>query len=91
MCATLQFTKLFQSFLTWCISNSHIYIFPSDQTSLFSQSTQFHRKYTLNVLLFATLSVRCFSSTHIWKEHLDLIFEINERHVGILQQVLFII
>lgn len=44
----------------------HIYLLPDDQTFSFPQSAQLHRKYSFNVLLFATLSVRCFSFVHIW-------------------------
>lgn len=54
MYSMLQFMKLVQSFLLWHICYSHIYLLPEDQTFSFPQSSQLHRKYIFNVLLFAT-------------------------------------
>lgn len=66
VCITLPFTKLFPSLPLRHICRSHIYLLLGDQTFSFPQSARLHRKYIFNVLLFATLSVRCFFFIHIW-------------------------
>jgi hypothetical protein len=66
------------------------HLYPSWWPTLcFSQFTQPCRKCTFNALLFATLSVRCFFLVGTWKPLIQS-WQINERHMCILGQVLVI-